>query len=342
MRFTVTLLALSLIFASTVFCTESEKSSSVFETPKPAFTKSAPSIAPLASTQTRSGLVVSTFATPQGTLRLYLPDDANAGDQVSGLITAQPAGQTKTEKDMNLGEIASFNLVFDSKTSPVIDGKAKWRIPVSANSIVIVLQNKDGKEIGRTDIPLQDSKQDPIAAFGLAGVSQIGKPIQINGPFDGDLDNTQIDMNGQQLNVIAESPRRVIVAAPEGMSGLVTLQLKENQQSMHCSYQAVGISLSAPKTSLSSGEETTVTIAVDGLTNVNTNVALELKNESPGIVNMEGGSVQNIDISPGQVPSDGVYKTTRALIGLGDGSFQLAARLLQQPAMQTCIMASLR
>src|SRR5215471_1754606 len=118
MRFTVTLLGFSLIFASTVFSAESEKSNSVFETPKPAFTRSAPSTAPIASTLIRSGLVVSSFETPQGTLRLYLPDDEIAGDLVSGLITATPAGQTKSEKDMNLGEIASFNLVFDSKTSP--------------------------------------------------------------------------------------------------------------------------------------------------------------------------------------------------------------------------------
>src|SRR5947207_6115089 len=44
-----------------------------------------------------NGLNISTFTTPQGVIKVNLPDDMAAGDTISGTVTEEPNGKNDAE-----------------------------------------------------------------------------------------------------------------------------------------------------------------------------------------------------------------------------------------------------
>ena len=49
-------------------------------------------------TNNANGLLVTTFDTPQGKIKVNLTDDASAGDTISGTVVTEPAGKNDTER----------------------------------------------------------------------------------------------------------------------------------------------------------------------------------------------------------------------------------------------------
>src|SRR5262249_5792964 len=56
-------------------------------------------------TKTANGLFVSTFDTPQGKIKVNLPDDMAAGDTISGTVDIEPAGKNDAERAQNQTEL---------------------------------------------------------------------------------------------------------------------------------------------------------------------------------------------------------------------------------------------
>src|SRR5580765_9046320 len=54
------------------------------------------------------GLYITTFTTPQGVIKVNLPNDMAAGDTVSGSIYAEPTGKNETERRQNLEELNRY------------------------------------------------------------------------------------------------------------------------------------------------------------------------------------------------------------------------------------------
>src|SRR5947209_13023671 len=54
------------------------------------------------------GLRVTPIAVPEGTLRVYLPDDIAAGDTIIGTVVAEPAGNTDAERSRNTSELDGY------------------------------------------------------------------------------------------------------------------------------------------------------------------------------------------------------------------------------------------
>src|SRR5215470_20128516 len=52
-----------------------------------------------------NGLCTASFTTPQGIIRVNLPDDMAAGDTISGTVTTEPTGQNDAERAQNLTEL---------------------------------------------------------------------------------------------------------------------------------------------------------------------------------------------------------------------------------------------
>lgn len=57
------------------------------------------------------GLLLVNLTTPQGVLKVSLPDDMRAGDTVSGSIIPEPTGQTKEERARNRAGLNQYQLV---------------------------------------------------------------------------------------------------------------------------------------------------------------------------------------------------------------------------------------
>src|SRR6185503_18312907 len=133
--------------------------------------------------------------------------------------------------------------------------------------------------------------------FIIPGFGQSGRTIVLTGPFDGDSSNTKLSIqstgsvsqapgtrSGTDSGVIAESPRQAIFTAPTNVTGPFEITLTEAGKETKGPYRNVGVNLSAPKTNLLKGEQTTLRVEVSGLQGLKMPVPLTL--ESRGVITM--------------------------------------------------------
>jgi len=320
------------------------------------------------SIQTSGGLTVATFNVNAGRIKVYLPDDMRAGDTVSGTASADPNGKTKEEQTVNQAELKDFGIRLSSNAGdkPVdvslgdVSTAFKYyflkdRPSGNVISVGLYLVAAPTSTIRLIEIPLTpsgavvtpDPKITPPFYFPLTG--QTGRPITITGPFDGDSANTSVKFRADRninwdkvtdfekgarnvsggFGLIAESPRKAVFEAPPNLVGAVELKLTEGPTEKTSEFRNVGVQLSAPKTNLTRGEKTVVTIEVSGLAGIIKDVPLQL--DSKGVITMEGGSFQNLRIKPEEVGVDGRYKTNRTITGLQAGGFNVTATVVVGP-----------
>ncbi len=165
--------------------------------------------------------------------------------------------------------------------------------------------------------------------FETPALGQTGRPIEIKGAFDGNSSNTNVSVEVPNVNlpvdVIAESPRKSIVANPSNLIGLGTISIDESGRKFSAPFRNIGVGLSAPKTSLIKGEKTEMRVEVSGLAGITQPVQMTLS--SSGVVTMSGGSFQQITIKPSDV-SNGSYVTTRTITGLQAGGWGAVATVI--------------
>jgi hypothetical protein len=165
------------------------------------------------------------------------------------------------------------------------------------------------------------------ADFKLPTLGQQGRPIEIIGPFDGNSANTSITVRGDagprvlnNLSLIAESPRKAVFSPPTDIVGTTEIRLQEGNTQTKGQFRNIGITLSAPKTNLLKGEKTTLTVQVSGLEGITNPVPLTLS--SHGVITMDGGNYQPLNIQPSQVTAGGLYSTTRGITGIQAGGWE--------------------
>lgn len=317
---------------------------------------------------TANGLHTVKFDTPSGQLTVNLPDDMRAGDTISGTVIAEPKGQTKEERAKNQSELNSLVVEIDGKpVEPFSGDSPKEResviqqiiyhldrpevqpapnAPATSRPMPISLVNSAGKEIARTTIStsLKNTGHDANAPlfFNIPPLGQMGRPIVITGPFDGNSSNTTITASALRTTVqdfekntenvsggfglLAESPRKAVFQSPANVTGPMQITVNEAGKQTTGNYRNVGVNLSAPKTSLLKGESTTMRVEVSGLEGIKQPVPLTL--ESRGVISMAGGAYQPLVIQPSQVGVDGRYSTTRGVTGVQAGGWSATATVL--------------
>ena len=317
--------------------------------------------------KTTGGLTVVTFAVDPGKITVKLPDDVRAGDTISGTVTTEPKGNTAEEKAKSQKELNGYVLDLEGTKVQADRPRFVWttnfsqpgksvryelkivevlgrQIPTTAGGAIIA------PDPGMAQLNITQSgaviTPDPRISprFNIPSLGQTGRPIVITGPFDGDSSNTSLnwtairssvqDFEKNRENVsggfglIAESPRKAIFEAPSNVAGPIELHLTEGKTQTTGNYRNVGVNLSAPKTSLTKGESTTLTVEVNGLQGLTQPVPLTL--ESHGVITMEGGVYQPLVIQPSQVGPDGRYTTTRGITGVETGGWTAAGTVVTQ------------
>jgi len=160
----------------------------------------------------------------------------------------------------------------------------------------------------------------------LPFIGQTGEWVNIFGTFDGDLSNTSLYIGNQPAIPLAESPRRTVFQSPANVVGQTKIKLREGNAEITQDFRNVNVILSSPKLKLTRGETTTVNIKVEGLNGIEDEIPLHLN--CTGSANMQGGNVQNLQISPNSVQADGTFTQTRNLIGVRRGNFNINAKVL--------------
>src|SRR5262249_7082653 len=180
-----------------------------------------------------------------------------------------------------------------------------------------------GKD-GETAIDGQSWRPSP-QSYAIPAMAQAGRPIAVKGPFDGNFATTAIKIANQSAEVLAEPPRQVIAKAPAGLTGPAKIQvMKRDQVVAERDIIAVGVRLSAAKLNLIRGETTTMTVSVLGGESAKVPIFVNVVNQSPWVVRMEGGQRQRLTVDPAQFKG-GAATMQRTLTGLRAGGFAITA-----------------
>jgi len=270
-----------------------------------------------------NGLYTATFTTPQGVIRVNLPDDMAAGDTISGTVTAEPNGQNDAERAQNLAELKRLVLLIEGQQTPVGDEKFSWNIPrpLNSNSKNISLLHQ-GQTASTTTIPIAATPPPTPSQFTIPTGGQQGRVIKITGPGNGIFSpQDYVKIGGKIVPPLAESPRSLLLRNTSESLGPTNIESKENGVGMQCPFRSIGINLSAPKLNLIRGETTTLHVVVLGLGGVGGDQSLDLENNSPTVIRMSGGDRQHLNIRGSEVRPDGTYSLDRTLTGIMAGGF---------------------
>lgn len=279
------------------------------------------------ASEVAGGLNTTIFATPRGRIRVNLPDDMAAGDTLSGTVIAEPQGKNTSEIARNEGELSGYVVELEKQQTSSSGRIFKLAIPAAISTTYLILRDKKGEEVARAPVPVA-STTPPVEEFDLPTIGQQGRPVEVRGPFDGDIGTTQIGVGGNDLEILAESPRKVVARNPSGQPvGPSEIEVREKDQVAKGDFRTLGIQLSAPKLNLLRGEQTTLVVTVTGLEGIREPVPLVLENKSSGIIQMGGGEVQRLTISPSQVQG-GRYTTERPLTGVQRGAFTITGTVV--------------
>ena len=273
-----------------------------------------------------AGLNTTLFSTPRGKIRVNLPDDMAAGDTLSGTVFTEPEGKDQNEQARNQGELSGYVVEMEKQQTSSTGRIFKLAIPTAISTTYLILRDKKGEEIARREISVT-RQPPPVEEFDLPAIGQQGRPLEVRGPCDGDFSTTNLKVGGEDLEMLAESPRKIVARNTSKQVGLSELEVNERDQTARGEFRTLGIKLSAQKLDLLKREQTTLTITVSGLEGIKEAVPLELVNKSPSVIQMGGGEVQRINISPKQVQG-GTYTTERQLTGVQRGAFTIVGTVI--------------
>jgi hypothetical protein len=287
---------------------------------------------PAPRTESTSSVRVTPLSVPQGTLRVYLPDDMAAGDTISGTVVAEPAGRTDAERNANTAVLNGYVVDVGTKNAGVAQRAFTFVVPATAAAVALVLREPKGKTVARQSIPVRPP-QPPFARairpqdFHFPQVVAAGQPFPVAGPFSGDAAKSTLALGGQPADIIAESPRTLVAAAPANVSGPTSIQLNEGGVTATAPCRVLALKLTAPKTNLTKGEHTTLHVLVSGLDGLRQPIPVQLVNSTPGVVSLAGGQTQVLTIAPGDVHPDRTYTAERDVTSLRPGGFTISAAI---------------
>lgn len=280
-----------------------------------------------ATTDTARGLHSTAFRTERGVVEVHLPDDLAAGDTISGTVVARPSGDTPAATRRNSDRLQGYVVELEDQKAEVGSGVLTWAVPAAVAATTLVLRDRRGREIARGRVPVAPATPSTSTGVTAPPVGQTGRPVAIDGPFDGRFDDSGVTIGGREARPLAESPRKLVVESPADVVGPTTMVVREGDATFELPFRNVEVGLSAPRTDPGRGERTTVTAVVSGLDGLDTPVSLGLTNESTTVVEMEGGDSQTITIEPGEVGPDGRYVLTREIVGVTVGVFSISAQV---------------
>ncbi len=233
---------------------------------------------PVPTLAASGGIVRVTFEIAGGTAVAHFPDDIAAGETFSGTFEA-PSGYVLSQGKQTAKAGRSF----------------AWHVPATgAAGMTLVLRDGRGVEVGqialRTPVP-----KDREAAFRVPAMIQTGRSFPVHGPFDGKAGNTRVRVGTQQATVIAESVRRAIVRAPDGVLGQARADIREAGRRFSGEVRSLGLDVqpAAPEAG-----RVARAITIRGLAGATHDVPIEM------------GAIP-LYVRHEEVPADGVFTITR-------------------------------
>lgn len=292
-----------------------------------------------AETKSSNGLNATSFETKEGKINVFFPE-LQEGDIISGTVLAEPAGKNERQKTKNSNVISGYVIEVENdnneKDRTTVKNKVfQWIIPAAVTEgLRLVLKDPNGKIIGISEIPVD---LDPVYMetpsvvtpenFGIPEFLQAGNRSSVPGVFDGNFSTTRLDIGGNNVDLLAESPRGIFFESPDDISGKTEIQLNEGDVETTGQTTAYHLSLTADKLALQRGDKTTVHIRIDGLTGLDQEIPVEINNLTVNTVTVEGGNQQSITIRPEDVGQDGIFTSELPVTAISSGGFSVAVNV---------------
>jgi hypothetical protein len=285
---------------------------------------------------TESGLHRASFRVPQGIIHVNYPDDLAVGDTITGSVYTEPAGKDQKEMDRNSSEISGYVVEMPGQQAKTSDRRFRWSVPAqTAGVIPLLLRDRKGKIITRCDLPVSPTPAPPAeGGIDLPTAGQSGAFASVWGPFANPRGPTTVTVGGQNVDVLAESPRKMVFQTPASFAGSSTIEVRTGTVSAVGPFSLLGIKPSVTARVLTPGQTAVMTLVISGLEDLKQPASLVIVNHEPATVSLAGGPVQHVTIEPGAVGAGGTFTLTRTLTGEKGGGFNITAAISRSPSSQ--------
>ncbi len=300
------------------------------------------------------------FSSPQGNVKIILPGVLSYPGQgtvmLSGTVVAEPAGKTEKEKTSNLKALQKMLLTIDGISISILPGQNHFDFSVPANLATPVPIDMVDPGGNRATVNLKN----PVVSLPpTTGTLPAGRPTLMtdqkiflnngNIPVYAANNGSTLfqptdeffvkDASGNMMKAtkMAQSPTQTVLGLPSGFQGgATTITRQAANRTDQTKVRVVDLSLTSPNTNLRKGQTSSLTVTIDPkITERDTAEAmqipimsLDMKNITPGVVEMSGGNMQvmNFPTSPGST-SPSAWQATRTITGIKPGNFNISATL---------------
>ncbi|MBX9687896.1 MAG: IPT/TIG domain-containing protein [Candidatus Obscuribacterales bacterium] len=199
------------------------------------------------SNEASDGLKTVVFSAPAGTVLVNFPDDMQAGDRVSGTVTAKPKANSAEELAHSALELSSYRLELEqaeplstrpwqqnAKTENGLSAAVEctnlrrfaFQVPAAGKQLKLKLLAKDGAVMASQEIQVGEATKD--SAVNAAGITlpesgESGQKLRIKGSFGPD---SKVLIGSENCSIVAESPRQLIFITPLRVSGKTKIECR--------------------------------------------------------------------------------------------------------------------
>jgi hypothetical protein len=276
-------------------------------------------------TRTSPGLNSQVITTPNGILIVNEPE-LYATDTFTGTVQTEPSGKSEAERAQNQAQLNGIVLVIGGQKTSGAEKMFTRTMPANpsreAQSLTVMVK---GETVVNAPIPLSDAAPPPpLENVQLPTGGQMGRNFLVHALSNGVVDPTDyVKVGGQELPLIAESPRMRVVKNTSNAAGPTEIEFSEQGDVTKGPFQNIGVKVSAAKTNLLKREKEPLDVTCFGLKGIQQDVPLDVV--TTGVVTMSGGNTQHFDIHPSDVRADGTYPRNFTITAQEAGTFSVTA-----------------
>lgn len=259
-----------------------------------------------------NGLWMLTFDTPEGQIRVNLPERLRQGELASGTLELFPRGEGDAFAANRIA-LAGYTLRLDGEELSAASGSFRWHLPAADINSRVELLDAAGRTVSSAPAILTPTtrRETPAPAQGLFDLPELVQRdhiFLIRGPFDGDLANTKVRIAGQPAEKIAESSELLVLRNVTRKLGRVSATVADGALRQRFVFNSIEVTLSAPKGAGRPGETMPVQVKIEGLQGMRQPFPVTLYNHRPEVATLPGGAEPlNRMVHPEEVDADGVF-----------------------------------
>jgi hypothetical protein len=307
------------------------------------------------------------FNTPQGNVKVLLPGDIRSSGQgsvtLSGTVIAEPTGKTEKEKSSNLKALQKMLLSIGGKNISILPGQNHFDFSLPANLTTPVPIDIFDPGGNRATVTLKNPVILPPPTTGtlLPGQPALSTDQNVfitnsNIPVYAANNTSTLfqptdkfyikDARGNMTEAVklVQSPTQTVLSSQNVPAGATTIVRESTNRTDQVNVRMADLTLSSPNTNLRKGQTSSLTVTIDPkITDKDSAEAmqipimsLDVKNLTPGVVDMAGGNMQVMSFpsTPGSTSASS-WQATRTITGVKPGNFNISATLYPSTSIST-------